>query len=584
MSSEHHVAGNVIQVEQDESLPEVLERLRGHRGEPVTLEIADHSPILLTATEFRALKDLADRQQVRLELRTRDALRLQLASMFGLASAPARPEPAEMPHDGEEHHSFGSWRNARRPKHRPAGQPPEPEPEAAVAVEEAKDPIAVSRRRRNPLYADSVARDTPDDFVRIDDAGLDYLDDEEKPSRAWLYGRIAAVALVLLALLGMALWYWMPKVTVDVTLRQADVSTEIVYSVVVPGGQAPSDAAFTAEATEQSADVPFTIEVPATGTEKEPDGTATGALQFRNVGEQPVTLDQGTELTTAAGASYLLLEPVEVPAGTIDAPGEAEGPVTAAQAGAAGNVDAGGLTGKIPDQQVYYSNLGGPIAGGSDTEYAVVTEDDLAEAQRRVKEDLREAAVQGWGTQLPEGMAIVGPSVTPGDPQYTVEGKAGERRESVVVSGTVPVKGYVYSIAEVQQQARATFEQALQDQVPPGYALVPETIELAEPQVLAEAPQNVDYRVRATAVARAVFDEGAQQGLRERMAGSSVEGAEAALNDVGAIESWQISHAPGWWPNRMPQGAGRIELDIRAAGAGGAGAPASPEATPEPAS
>ncbi len=580
MSSDTYVT---IHVEQDESLPDVLDRLRGRRGEAVSLVIADHSPILLTATEFRALRDLADRQQLRLNLQTADSLRLQLASMFGFASAPARPEPAEAA-DDEQPHGFGSWRNVRRPRHRPAGQPPEaePEPEPRAEPEEPADPIAVSRRRRSSLYRDSVSRD--DDFVRIDDAGLDYIDDDERPTKAWLYGRIAAGALVALALVWFALWFWMPAVSVDVTLRQADVSTEIVYSVVVPGGQAPSDAAFTVEASEQSAEVPFRIEIPATGTDREPDGTASGTLLFRNVGDAPATLEQGTELSTAGGATYLLLEPVEVPAGSIDEPGEAEGPVTAAEAGSAGNVDAGGLTGKVPDVDVYYSNLGGPIAGGSDTEFTVVTEADIAEAERAVREDLHDAAVQGWSTQLPEGMSIVSPSVTPGDPQFTIEGTAGERRESVVVSGTVPVQGYVYSIADVQQQSKSTFETALQEQVPPGYALLPETVELAEPQVLAEGPQNVDYRVRATAVARAAFDDGAQQGLRDRMAGGSVDEAEAALNDTGAIESWEMSRSPGWWPGGMPESAGRITLDIRAPEPVDAGAPASPAATPEPAS
>lgn len=582
MSSDTHVT---IHVEQDESLPEVLDRLRGRRGETVSLVIADHSPILLTATEFRALRDLADRQHLRLNLQTADSLRHQLASMFGLASAPARPEPAEAA-DDEQPHGFGSWRNVRRPRHRPAGQPPEaePDPEPQAKPEEPPDPIAVSRRRRSSLYRDSASRDGEGDFVRIDDAGLDYIDDDERSTKAWLYGRIAAAALVAVAVIGFALWFWMPAVNVDVTLRQADVSTEIVYSVVVPGGQAPSDAAFTVEASEQSAEVPFRIEIPATGTEREPDGTASGTLLFRNVGEEPVTLEQGTELTTAGGATYMLLEPVEVPAGSIEEPGEAEGPVTAAQAGAAGNVDTGGLTGKVPDRDVYYSNLGGPIEGGSDKEFAVVTEADIAEAERAVQEDLHDAAVQGWSAELPDGMAIVSPSVTPGDPQFSIEGQVGERRESVVVSGTLPVQGYVYSIADVQQQSRSTFETALQEQVPPGYALVPETVELAEPEVLAEAPQNVDYRVRATAVARAVFDEGAQEGLRERMAGASVDEAEAALNDTGAIESWEMSHAPGWWPDRMPQSAGRITLDLRAPEPVEAVSPASPAATPEPAS
>jgi hypothetical protein len=547
--------------------------------------IADHSPILLTATEFRALKDLADRQNLRIQIRTDDTLRLQLASMFGFARATRRPEPDPVEAEPAGHH-FGSWRNVRRPKHRPAGQAPEVElpPAADEPAPAPDDPITVSRRRRNALYGDSVAREAPDDdIILIDDAGLDYIEDDEDRghSAAWLYGRIAAGVLVVLAVAFAALWYWYPAVELDVTLRQADISTDIVYSVAAPGAQVPSDAAFAVEADEQSADVPFTIEVPASGVQKEPDGTASGTVLFRNVSGAPVTLEQGTELTTISGMSYLLLEPVEVPSGDIDTPGEAEAPVTAAQAGAAGNREVGALTGKVPDQDVYYSNLSAPIDGGTDREYPVVTEQDVAEAQRQLTEDLQPAAAEGWRTQLPEGMAIVGPSVKPGDPAYTIEGAAGDRRESVVVTGNVPVTGYVYSIADVEEQSRSTFEVALQDQVPPGYELVPSTITLGEPEMIAEAPQNVEYRVSANATARAIFDEGAQNGLKERMAGSSAEDARAAVEDVGAIETWQMSHSPGWWPDRMPQSDGRITLNIRESRPGGAAPSASPAATPD---
>jgi hypothetical protein len=589
MSSEHDAPANLFHVEQHESLPEVLERLNGHRGETLTLVIADHSPILLTATEFRALKDLTDRQHIRLNVQTSDSLRVQLASMFGLAKAPARAEPVAV--ESDEHHGFGSWRNVRRPKHRPAGQPPEDDAVPERVVEEPEDPIAVSRRRRNALYQDSVAREQPNgasgEHVPISDAGLDYIEDEETGgrTRAWLYGRIAAGALIVLAIALAALWYWFPAVTVDVTLREADVSTGIVYSVAAPGAQVPSDAAFKVEASEQTAEVPFRIEIPASGVEREPDGTATGTLLFRNIGEAPVTLEQGTELATIAGPSYVLVEAVEVPGGSLEAPGEAEAPVTAAAAGASGNVPAGGLTGKVPDQEVYYSNLNGPIEGGSDREFTVVTEQDLAAAETAAREDLRAAAVDGWQAQLPEGMAIVGPSVTPSDPTYSIEGAVGERRESVVVSGTVAVTGYVYSLAEVEKQARSTFEVALQEQVPPGYALVPETIELGEPEVIAEAPQNVEYRVEASATARAIFDDGAQEGLRDRMAGASPEEARAVVASVGAIETWEMSSSPGWWPDRMPQSADRITLNIRESdGDGPAGATpgASPASTPSP--
>ena len=594
MSDVHEASANVFHVEQHESLPEVLERLHGHRGESLTLVIADHSPILLTATEFRALKDLADRQNIRMSLQTQDSLRSQLASMFGLAKAAPRTEPDTA--NGPPASNFGSWRNARRPKHRPAGQPPEQEteapakPEPKAEPEQDADPITVSRRRRNALYSDSASREkADDDIVYIDDAGLDYIEDDEddnRHTRAWLYGRIAAGVLVVLALVVAALWYWFPAVELDVTLREADVSTGIVYSVAAPDAQIPSDASFAAEASEQSADVPFSIEIPASGVVREPDGTASGSLVFRNVSDGAVTLEQGTELTTIDGTRYLLLEPVEVPGGNAEEPGEAQAPVTAAEAGEAGNVDIGGLTGKVPDQDVYYSNLNSPIEGGSDREFPVVTEEDIAAAEQAVQEDLRSAAVEGWTTQLPEGMAIVGPSVTPGDPDYTIEGAAGDQRESVEVSGTVPVTGLVYDLSEVESQSRSAFEAALQDQVPPGYALDTSTITLGEPEVIAEAPENVEYRVTASAMARAVFDEGAQEGLKDRMAGSSADEAEEAVASVGAIEAWEMSHSPGWWPDRMPQSDGRITLDIvdSIAGEGGEADPAaspSSSSTPE---
>lgn len=584
MNGEHEQSANLFHVEQHESLPDVLERLHGHRGEALTLVVPEHSPILLTATEFRALKELADRQHIRLGLETGDSLRLQLASMFGLAERTSQPEP-ETQHAESHGTQFGSWRNARRPRPRVPGQPPggtEPAQQPG-GDQDDDDPITVSRRRRNRLYRDSATRDEPEpDASYIDDAGLDYIEDDEdeqRHSRAWLYGRIAAAVLVVLALGLAALWYWFPSVQVDVTLREADVSTDIVYSVAAPDAQVPSDASFAVEANEQSAEVPFTIEIPASGVVRQPDQTASGSLLFRNVSEAPVTLEQGTELTTIDGTGYVLLEAVDVPAGSVEEPGEAQAPITAAEPGSGGNRDAGALTGKVPDVDVYYSNLNGPIEGGTDREYPVVTEEDRAAAERAVQEDLRSAAAEGWATQFSDGMAIVEPSVEPGEPEYTIEGNVDDRREAVVVSGTVSVTGLVYDLGEVEQQSRNTFEDTLQEQVPPGYELDPSTITLGEPELLAESPENVEYRVSATATARAIFDEGARDGLKERVAGSSVDEAEAAVDSVGAFETWQMSQSPDWWPERMPQSPDRVSISVLESPDSG-GTPATPTGSP----
>lgn len=589
MSGESEQSANLIHVGQDEALPDVLERLHGHRGESLTLVIAEHSPILLTATEFRALKELTDRQHIRLGLETDDPLRVQLASMFGLAERKAQPhaDPSEPASYGS---SFGSWRHARRPKPRVPGQPPE-SIDADVEKDHSRtsdDPIAVSRRRRNDLYKDSARRDAPKtDSSYIDDAGLDYIPDEDngqERSRAWLYGRIAAALLVILAIGAVALWYWFPAVQVDMTLRTASVSTDIVYSVADPNADIPSDSQFTVEAAEETADVPFRIEIPTSGIAREPDGTASGPMVFRSTAEEAITLEEGTEITAVDGVTYVLTEDVEVPSGMLEGPGEAEGRVTAAQAGSVGNREAGTLTGKVSDVDVFYSNLNGAIDGGTDREFPVVTAEDRAAAERAVQEDLRPAAVEGWEEQLPEGMAVVGPSVQPGDPNFTIEGEIDDRRDSVIVSGTVPVTGLIYDIGEVEQQARETFEVALQEQVPPGYGLDVSTITLGEPELVAESPENVEYRVGANATARAIFDEGAQEGLKDRVAGADADRARETVDSVGAIESWEMSQSPEWWPDRMPQSPNRVTINIvdSLEDEDAATAPAgSPESTPE---
>jgi hypothetical protein len=225
-----------MRIDPHDSLPDVLDRIRGAAGQAVTLEIPDHSPIFLTATEFRTLREVADRASVRLSLVTEDRLRLQLASMFGLAEREERPKPREtstLPSSP----SFSGWRKARerRADARDDG-----------AGEEAEiDPIADSRRRRTTLYEPGVtpARahgdDNPPDVDT--DGSLDYIDDEEaRAARFRLIGRIALVAAVLVLAAGIALWYFMPAVSVSATLRQVPVSSEVMYSVTAPAPAATS--------------------------------------------------------------------------------------------------------------------------------------------------------------------------------------------------------------------------------------------------------------------------------------------------------------------------------------------------------
>ena len=587
-------SGIVLEPDPNDSLPEVLERIRAAAGRPVTLKIPDHSPIFLTATEFRTLRDIADRSDVELTLVTEDRLRLQLASMFGLAERERDPTPSASGNGVSLPSSpaFSGWRKSRQQRDATSGEP------------DAPDPIATSRRRRTERYAPGTTPDratvtsgapaasgvaravVPVETSEQDEATFDYLDDTGS-RRARLVGSVVGVIAVI-ALVAAALgWYYMPALNVRATLREAPVGSALLYSVTAPDASAPPDAAFSVPAERLTETVSFTVTIPATGVQKTPEGTASGTVTLRNGSAAAIALPAGTALANRAGVGFVTTAAVEVPAGSADGStiGETTVGVTAAKPGASGNLGQGELTGKIADQPVYFSNRDAAIAGGSDREVKVVAEADIAALESRIENDLRRVTAEGWGAQLGDGRAVVGPSVEPGKPTWEIAQRAGDVSDTATLTGTVEAKGLVYDLAAVEARARESFIPALQGQIPAGYALDPSTLALGEPELLSESPATVEYQVTATATARAVFDEGAEANLTEAIAGSSWSNVEAALANVPAFASWEVERDPAWWPSRAPQTGDRVTIEVAAApaampAAAPEQAPGTPSATP----
>src|SRR3954469_8333276 len=81
-----------VVVTSDETLPDIVARLRdaANGGRTVDLVIPIDSALLLTAREFRTLKDAIDEDRIAVQMRTADPLRLQLAGRLGI---PARALP-----------------------------------------------------------------------------------------------------------------------------------------------------------------------------------------------------------------------------------------------------------------------------------------------------------------------------------------------------------------------------------------------------------------------------------------------------------------------------------------------------------
>src|ERR687891_1878842 len=81
-----------VVVSADQTLSDIVAQLReaAHGGRTVDLVIPIDSALLLTAREFRTLKDAIDEDRLAVRMRTSDPLRLQLAGRLGI---PARTLP-----------------------------------------------------------------------------------------------------------------------------------------------------------------------------------------------------------------------------------------------------------------------------------------------------------------------------------------------------------------------------------------------------------------------------------------------------------------------------------------------------------
>lgn len=549
-----------IELEADTSMPAVLAEVRRHVDESIVLVVPDHCPVLLTVAEFRALKDAAERVGTTVVIESNASLRSQLASMFGIRTV------------GGERNDHG-WR------------PPDTllgntrSYETWIRNDDDDEPKG-RRRRRQAEEKSPNGNGDQEDYT-----SLNYIDDDS-PSAIGATARKAGAILAIVVVVGLiatiAGWYALPNVTVVATVKSTSVSSEVNYAVAAEGASLPSDIEFTAPAQSAEAEVPFEISVPTTGVDRTPQETASGQVILRNPTGGEITVPQGTTLSIYQGMNYTTDAEVTVPPAANNIAGEETVSVTATEPGSAGNADAGMLTGVVNDLGIHFSNRDSAIEGGTDIEVPIVAEDDIQALRDKVINDYARAAATGWTNQLPDGQAVVVPSVTT-DPinfdDYTVSAQPGEQAESISISGTVRAEGLIYDQTVVADETTAFFRESLQSEAPEGYRIDPQSVELGEPQALAPAPDNVQFRVSATATAYAVVDDNTLDSIRNDMSGSSMDEARARLDQVEQFETHELSISPGWWFKRMPKDAGRIEIQV----ADPAASPAepSPEATAE---
>ncbi|MEZ4499033.1 MAG: hypothetical protein R2839_03010 [Thermomicrobiales bacterium] len=506
----------VVDVLPGMTLAQVIVRLREGHGDSVTVRISPESSLLLTANEFRALALAAEREQIAIAIETGDGLRRQLATLFGV------------------------------PLVVPENVPTADEDDIATTGDSADTPPA------DPAEIADLRSTT------LPPADTEVTSEARRPARRAVALRrilLAAFGLIAVVLVGVSgYWYFLRTAEIHLTSVTQPVTSTIAFSVLQPGADAAA-APGAIPSENVSFELSVSLDAPATGQETIGRTVATGSLVLRNPGAQPVLVPAGTEIQTFEGDVFVISEDVTVPAATPGSTaGESVAAVAAASPGAAGNREAGMLSGKL-ENDVYFSNRGTPVAGGTDETTTVVTQQDLDALATRAEETLRSLAT----TSLLSGnRRIVPSSLHIQQFTTTFSGGVGDPAESISVDATIRFDALAFPTDALDEGT----EQALAGQVPAGYQLVPGTVSYQSPAESGQSNGVISMIVPVSAEMRAMIDEAGLEEIANSIADLSKSDANATLSADSRFTDVTINISPSWLPQRLPSNADRIEVNV----------------------
>lgn len=435
-------------------------------------------------------------------------------------------------------------------------------------------PLDPGRARRLVVDAGDFADDAPDwesdgwdERERAGDAPA--AQPESHPRRRVALGPLIAGAVIALLLLMIALYILLAGATVTLVARTGSVAT--TFNVVVgeidpnsPQGQRTKEQ-IVVPAKRLIVPVSATASRAATGARSVPDLTAGGPVVLRNASTEAVTVPRGTILTASYGRTYITTEGITVPGGdpfNAGAYGTATVRVGASVPGNGGNADAGVVRGMLPNG-IFYNNRDAPIAGGSDRKIPFVTRQDRLAAQAAAEAAARDKGPGAIAAALPAG-SIAMPDTT-GVGKVATAFSAPEDSDGDAVTATVTgeATALVYLPADIEGSGRAEAERRLAAEAGPGESIVPESVQVAAPQLVEEAPGLLRWPVSGTARTRAaVGGERERARLAEGLARKSDDEARALLQGVPGISFFTVEYRPGWFPARMPPRASRIDIRL----------------------
>ena len=568
-------ATDTIEVGPDDTLVDVLDRIRAGGQAPLVLVIPGQSGLFLTAAEFRTLHAVAEHGRHAVTVRTADPHRVQLARLLGFdvdVVAPPAPKPAPPPVVAP-----------------PLAPEPEPDVESSISADDAvavwpeaveHQPVpGLAQRWRDRLSARLAARPAPaapplesapasdEDALAAIPATLD--DEAAAGPIHWPGVRrrprpiVVTGAVALAVLLWFGLNYLVPTATVKLRLAAMPINSSLVFDVTATGEPRDDEAAIALKGTPRQVSVTYEGTLPTTGRRAEPDAVASGTVRFANPTAGDITIDVGTVLVSASGAEFTVVEPVTVPGldPATQRPGQADGAVRAATGGTSGNVGVGEIGGKLPNG-VFYSNREQPTTGGTDREIAVVSEADQATLMAQAEEATLELVAAAVATADPT-QAIVPPTLVVDARSNAFDQEVGAAANFLALSSEIAVTVLTYDEAAASNAIAEHLGEQLAATVPPGYRLGPVALDADDFTVIGGDATGGRFAVDAAARADLAMRPEQERELANQLAGKSPQEAAALLAAAPEIVEHEI--VPGFrffWSDTLPANPDRISFDV----------------------
>lgn len=354
------------------------------------------------------------------------------------------------------------------------------------------------------------------------------------------------LGIVCVAILASVLVYYLvtPKVILTIHPATESVSFRANQLLFVGDGLVPL-----------THELSGTISVPATGSRVVGDRASTGEVIIYNLGLEPVTIPEGSEISSLGSSKqkFVVVEAVDVPVGSVVAgkvvsAGKASVPVRAAVLGSRGNLPKGTefqFAGAYAELPLVVSNAA-DFAGGTDRLLSVVTQTDIESAKAKLRQELMARAEKEWYDRAATEDGVVVPEQRLHlSEEYAVGVKPGDTADTVTARGTISVSGWVID----SKTLWSIVKDGLARVQAPGYQVLEDSLHIQSVKLREAAESNDAVELIADVAVSRITE--LDDNLEENLAGVAVAELPHQLAELGASPQYslhpeEIDYLPRW--------------------------------------